>query len=186
MRAPLPAPLWATCSGIARHLQMGIKPIVGCTCTDELPNFPLRTFIQYYIASWLPIAKAVFWLPRQTSSPSTMFRSDGLLSAAMLRDKRRSGVYYSHGRRTLDGARPSTISWLWRALLRAASRQLSVYRTNKRSTAGLGLICRLDALCPIIPNNAPNSHILYSRAGKPGFSGEIFMKYYDGSSAFPV
>lgn len=35
---------------VARHLQMGIKPIVGCTCTDELPILSvedLRT--KYYI-----------------------------------------------------------------------------------------------------------------------------------------
>lgn len=35
---------------VARHLQMGIKPIVGCTCTDELPIVPIEELeTKYYI-----------------------------------------------------------------------------------------------------------------------------------------
>ena len=35
---------------IARHLQMGIKPIVGCTCTDELPILSVEDLhTKYYI-----------------------------------------------------------------------------------------------------------------------------------------
>lgn len=35
---------------VARHLQMGIKPIVGCTCTDELPIFSVEDLhTKYYI-----------------------------------------------------------------------------------------------------------------------------------------
>lgn len=35
---------------VARHLQMGIKPIVGCTCTDELPILPVEDLhTKYYI-----------------------------------------------------------------------------------------------------------------------------------------
>lgn len=35
---------------VARHLQMGIKPIVGCTCTDELPILSVEDLhTKYYI-----------------------------------------------------------------------------------------------------------------------------------------
>ena len=35
---------------VARHLQMGIKPIVGCTCTDELPILSIEDLkTKYYI-----------------------------------------------------------------------------------------------------------------------------------------
>ena len=34
---------------VARHLQMGIKPIVGCTCTDELPISVEDLHTKYYI-----------------------------------------------------------------------------------------------------------------------------------------
>ena len=35
---------------VARHLQMGIKPIVGCTCTDELPILAVEDLhTKYYI-----------------------------------------------------------------------------------------------------------------------------------------
>lgn len=35
---------------VARHLQMGIKPIVGCTCTDELPVLSVEDLhTKYYI-----------------------------------------------------------------------------------------------------------------------------------------
>ena len=35
---------------VARHLQMGIKPIVGCTCTDELPLLSIEDLkTKYYI-----------------------------------------------------------------------------------------------------------------------------------------
>lgn len=35
---------------VARHLQMGIKPIVGCTCTDELPILSVEGLhTKYYI-----------------------------------------------------------------------------------------------------------------------------------------
>lgn len=35
---------------VARHLQMGIKPIVGCTCTDELPILSVEDLhAKYYI-----------------------------------------------------------------------------------------------------------------------------------------
>lgn len=35
---------------VARHLQMGIKPIVGCTCTDELPILSVEDLhMKYYI-----------------------------------------------------------------------------------------------------------------------------------------
>ena len=35
---------------VARHLQMGIKPIVGCTCTDELPILSVEDpHTKYYI-----------------------------------------------------------------------------------------------------------------------------------------
>lgn len=35
---------------VARHLQMGIKPIVGCTCTDELPIHSVEDLhTKYYI-----------------------------------------------------------------------------------------------------------------------------------------
>ena len=35
---------------VARHLQMGIKPIVGCTCTDELPILSVEALhTKYYI-----------------------------------------------------------------------------------------------------------------------------------------
>ena len=40
---------------VARHLQMGIKPIVGCTCTDELPilsveDLHTKYYIRYVVA----------------------------------------------------------------------------------------------------------------------------------------
>lgn len=35
---------------VARHLQMGVKPIVGCTCTDELPILSVEDLhTKYYI-----------------------------------------------------------------------------------------------------------------------------------------
>ena len=35
---------------VARHLQQGIDPIVGCTCTDELPILPMEELsMRYYI-----------------------------------------------------------------------------------------------------------------------------------------
>lgn len=35
---------------VARHLQMGIKPIVGCTCTDELPILSVEDLhTKYYV-----------------------------------------------------------------------------------------------------------------------------------------
>ena len=35
---------------VARHIQMGIKPIVGCTCTDYLPILPMDDLeTKYYI-----------------------------------------------------------------------------------------------------------------------------------------
>lgn len=35
---------------VARHLQMGIKPIIGCTCTDELPILSVEDLhTKYYI-----------------------------------------------------------------------------------------------------------------------------------------
>lgn len=35
---------------VARHIQMGIKPITGCTCTDELPVIPIENLLtKYYI-----------------------------------------------------------------------------------------------------------------------------------------
>ena len=36
---------------VARHIQMGIGPIVGCTCTDELPILPIEELrSRYYIS----------------------------------------------------------------------------------------------------------------------------------------
>ncbi|WP_165047024.1 MULTISPECIES: homoserine dehydrogenase [unclassified Adlercreutzia] len=35
---------------VARHMQQGINPIVGCTCTDELPILPIEELsMKYYI-----------------------------------------------------------------------------------------------------------------------------------------
>ena len=35
---------------VARHIQQGVAPIVGCTCTDELPHVPLDDLqTKYYI-----------------------------------------------------------------------------------------------------------------------------------------
>lgn len=123
---------------VARHLQMGIKPLLDARAPTSCQSFPLRTFIRSTTSVlWLPIA-VVFWLLRQTSSPSTMFRSRRLLSAAMLHEM--TSIWYLLLTRPKNAmcARPSTISWLWRALLRADSRQLSVYRTNRRSYGWFG------------------------------------------------
>ena len=35
---------------VARHIQQGVAPIVGCTCTDELPILPMEELsMRYYI-----------------------------------------------------------------------------------------------------------------------------------------
>ena len=40
---------------VARHIQMGIKPIVGCTCTDDLPLVPIDELdMRYYIRLLVP------------------------------------------------------------------------------------------------------------------------------------
>ena len=122
---------------VARHLQMGIKPIVGCTCTTCL-SFPLRTSIRSTTSVlWLPTA-VVFWLPRQIFLLSTMFRLRRLPSAAMPHAMTSIWCLLPIRLKSAMCARPSTTSWLWRVLLRADFRRSSAYRTNRRSCGWFG------------------------------------------------
>ena len=33
---------------VARHIQQGVAPIVGCTCTDDLPILPMDELVMRY------------------------------------------------------------------------------------------------------------------------------------------
>ena len=33
---------------VARHIQQGVAPIMGCTCTDDLPILPMDELVMRY------------------------------------------------------------------------------------------------------------------------------------------
>ena len=49
---------------VARHMTLGIPPVVGCTCTDNLPIVPMeqlstKYYIRFSVASIVSMAEVV-------------------------------------------------------------------------------------------------------------------------------
>lgn len=59
---------------VARHLQLGVKPIVGCTCTDNIPVISVEELQTKYYLRFLVEDRAGVWQHVQTSLRSTMSR----------------------------------------------------------------------------------------------------------------
>ena len=81
---------------VARHMQQGIAPIVGCTCTDELPILPVEDLsMKYYIRF------TVSDRPGVLASMAGVFANHGVSVHSVVQRGQKSGgtveiVYVTH------------------------------------------------------------------------------------------
>ena len=73
---------------VARHIQQGVGPIVGCTCTDELPLLPVEELeMKYYIRFSVSDRPGVL-----AAMTSVFAQHDVSVHSVVQRGKGRSGV----------------------------------------------------------------------------------------------